>query len=170
MEKLLWLDMEMTGLDVEKERIIEIAAVITNMELCELDSYQCVVKQNKELLSKMDDWNTRHHTASGLLEKIPQGISEEYAEMKLIDLVKKHFKEPAVLAGNSVGQDKKFIDKYFTDLAPLIHYRILDVSSWKIIFSEKYNKRFNKQESHRALDDIRESIDEMRFYLGFIKS
>ena len=111
--KYLWIDLEMTGLDVEKERIIEIGAIATDTDLNELERFHCIVKQPQELLDKMDDWNTKHHTQSGLIDKIPQGLSEQEAETKLIDWCKNIFDEPIIIAGNSIGQDRLFLTKYF---------------------------------------------------------
>jgi oligoribonuclease len=169
--KLFWIDMEMSGLDVETEVIIEVAAIITDLNLKEIDSYEAVVKQPQHYISAMDDWNKAHHTQSGLIAKIPFGSEPETVEQNLIRLVKKHWSnaERPVLAGNSIHQDKIFIDKYFLELSPLLHYRMLDVSSWKIIFKEKLNFSYNKNNNHRALDDIRESIQELQAYLRFIK-
>jgi oligoribonuclease len=176
MEKLLWIDMEMTGLDVEKEVVIEVAAIITDLELNELDSYHAVVKQPQSFLDRMDDWNKSHHGASGLTAAVPSGREPGLVEEDLVRLVELHFPpsigkpgEPAVLAGNSISQDRLFINKYFRRLASKLHYRMLDVTSWKIIFNERFRLKYEKQNTHRAVDDIRESIAEMKFYLSHIK-
>lgn len=171
MKKLLWLDMEMTGLDVETEVIIEVAAIVTDLNFKELDSFETVVKQPSHYLEHMDDWNREHHTKSGLLKKIPQGMDPEFTEVKLIDLIKKHWPDPKdkpILAGNSIAQDRLFIDRYFLQLSKLLHYRLMDVSSWKIIFANMYGFTYSKTNQHRALDDIRESIQEMQAYLQYI--
>lgn len=169
MENLLWIDLEMTGLDVDKEVIIEAAAIITDINLKELDRYETVVKQPQTYLDNMDEWNTKHHGESGLTAKVPNGKPPERVEAELIELVKKHFKEPAILAGNSIGQDRLFINKYFKNLASLLHYRMLDVTAYKVIFNNKYNLAYEKKNAHRALDDIQESINELEYFLGFIK-
>lgn len=169
MKKLLWLDMEMTGLDVQKERVLEVAAIVTDLKFTPLAQYEQVVQQPPELLAAMDDWNKKHHGESGLLEKVPQGKAEADVEKDLIHFVKENFDERAVLAGNSIGQDRLFIDKYFPEFAQLLHYRMLDVTSWKVIFENLYQKKFPKKDRHRALEDIQESIDELKFYLSFIK-
>jgi oligoribonuclease len=169
MQKLLWLDMEMTGLDPEKERVIEVAVIITDLSFKVLDSFESVVFQEQRFLDGMDDWNTEHHTASGLVAKIPAAPKQAWVEEQICRLVTKHFgQEPAVLAGNSIGQDRKFIDRYFLKLASQLHYRMLDVTSWKVVFENFYGKKFAKQDKHRALDDIQESIRELEFYMGFI--
>lgn len=163
--------MEMSGLDVENEVIIEVAAVITDLDFKELDSYEAVVKQPQHYLDNMDDWNTEHHTASGLVAKIPNGTDPETVEQNLIRLIRKHFPDPKdkpVLAGNSIHQDRLFIEKYFGDFAHLLHYRMLDVSSWKIILREKFGFAYQKQNQHRALDDVRESIQELQAYVRFV--
>jgi oligoribonuclease len=175
MKKLLWMDMEMTGLDVEKEAIIEVAAVVTDYDLNRLDTYEAVVNQPKTLLDAMDDWNKKHHSESGLLAKIPYGKNLDQVEEDLLKLVNKHWPKPEkkddmpILAGNSVAQDRAFLTKYMKELNSKIHYRMLDVTSWKIIFNEKYNLKYEKKNSHRALEDIFESIEELRFYMKSVK-
>jgi oligoribonuclease len=169
--KLFWIDMEMTGLDVGKEVIIEVATIITDLNFTELDSYEAVVKQPQAYLDRMDEWNTTHHRDSGLTAKVPSGKDPEIVEQHLIYLQEKHFpdtKNRPILAGNSISQDRLFIDKYMPRFSERLHYRTLDVTSWKILFAGKYNKLYRKQNQHRALDDIRESIQELQYYIGFI--
>lgn len=163
--------MEMTGLDVNKERIIEVAAIVTDMDFNELDSYESVVFQEQRFIENMDSWNTEHHTRSGLVEKIPKAPKQAEVEKQLCHLVKKHFpEEPAVLSGNSIGQDRKFIDSYMPDLANLLHYRMLDVTAWKLMMGPVFNVAYDKKESHRALEDIKESIAELKTFVDFIKN
>jgi len=162
--------MEMTGLDVQKERIIEVAAIVTDSDFNELETYESVVFQDPVFIKNMDDWNTEHHTASGLVAKIPNAPMQDIVEKKLCELVQKHFaKEPAIMCGNSISQDRKFIDLYMLKLASLLHYRMLDVTSWKILMEGKYNIKVEKQDRHRALEDIRESIQELKIYLKHIR-
>lgn len=165
--------MEMTGLDVEKEVIIEVAAIVTDLDFKELDTYHAVVKQPQKYIDGMDAWNTEHHGASGLTAAIPTGKEQDVVENELLALISKHFgnnnKERPIIAGNSISQDRLFIAKHMHSLNAALHYRMLDVSSWKIIFAEKYNLKYEKQNTHRALDDIRESIAELKYYLGKIK-
>lgn len=169
-DKFLWIDMEMTGLDVEKEVIIEVAAIVTDLDFNELDTYHAVVKQAQEHLDRMDAWNTEHHGASGLTALVPSGKESSVVEQELMALSKKHFgKERPIIAGNSISQDRLFIDKYMIKLSDLLHYRMLDVSSWKIIFNEKLKIKYEKKNTHRALDDIRESISELKFYLNLMQ-
>lgn len=168
--KLFWIDMEMTGLDVTKEVILEVGAIVTDLDFNELDSYHSVVKQPQRFLDVMDDWNQRHHRASGLLELIPSGKSPDRVENDLLELLEIHFaNEKAVIAGNSISQDRAFIEKYFVRFAEHLHYRMLDVTAWKVIFNNKYNQDMHKNNNHRAIDDIRESIKELQFYLSFVK-
>lgn len=176
-ENLLWVDMEMSGLDVNKEVILEVACIVTDMNFRELDVFETVVKQPQTYLDNMDAWNTEHHGKSGLTAKVPNGMEPDLVEAKLIDLIDKHFplskadlKKRPILAGNSIMQDRLFIDKYFTKLSSRLHYRMVDVSSFKIILNNKFDLTYKKSNSHRALDDIRESIGELRFYLDQIKS
>lgn len=166
--KYLWMDLEMTGLDVTKERIIEVAGIITDTDLNELSHYEAVVKQSPELLAAMDEWNQTHHKKSGLLDMIPNGKDEKVVEKELIEWTKTHFvEERAILAGNSIGQDKLFIDAQMPEFSSILHYRLLNVTSWKIPFWTK-GIEMKKKNGHRAMDDIRESIEELKFYLTFV--
>ncbi len=163
--------MEMTGLDVEKEVIIEVAAIITDMNFTELATFESVVRQPQTYLDNMDKWNKEHHGKSGLTAKVPMGAEPSYVEGKLVELVDRFFPDPKerpMIAGNSIAQDRLFIDKYFKQFSKRLHYRSLDVSSWKIVFREKFGKEVKKTNQHRALDDIRESIQELQYYLSFI--
>lgn len=171
-QNLYWLDMEMSGLDVNKEVIIEVACIVTDMNFRELDCFETVVKQPQSYLDNMDAWNKEHHGKSGLTAKVPQGMEPDMVEAKLIDMIDRHFpeskndlKKRPILAGNSIMQDRLFIDKYFTKLSGRLHYRMVDVSSFKIILNNKFDVEYKKQNAHRALDDIRESIGELRHYL-----
>lgn len=174
-EKLIWIDLEMTGLDVEKEVIIEAAVIIADYNFKIFDEYETVIKQPQSYLDNMDDWNKKHHKESGLLARIPQGKSPEAVEDDLIRLIKKHWPgdlpkgSRPVLAGNSIMQDRLFINKYFPRVNALLHYRMLDVTSWKIVMNTKYGVRYEKKNSHRALDDIRESIAELKHYISHVK-
>lgn len=171
-DKLLWIDMEMSGLDVNKEVIIEVACIVTDMNFKELETFETVVKQPQSYLDNMDAWNTEHHGRSGLTAKVPFGMEPSTVEYHLTSIIDRHFprwkedkKYRPILAGNSIMQDRLFIDAYFKQVSDRLHYRVLDVSSFKIIFNNKFNSFYKKQNSHRALDDIRESIGELRFYM-----
>ena len=167
--RLLWIDLEMTGLKVKEDRIIEVAAIVTNFDFNELATYESVVHQDEAIVKRMNVWSKEHHSASGLTAKIPKAPKEEQVKIELIKFVKNNFKEPVILAGNSVHTDMKFIAEWWPELKPLLHYRILDVSAYKIIMQNKYHIIYKKKETHRALDDIRESMAELKFYLSYFK-
>ncbi|MDZ4083228.1 MAG: oligoribonuclease, partial [Bdellovibrionales bacterium] len=113
MTKMLWLDMEMTGLDVDREVPIEVAAVICDLKFNELESYHAILKQPQEYLDRMDQWNREHHGASGLTAAVPNGKAPSAVELDLIQFVDRHFQgEPAILCGNSIGQDRLFINRH----------------------------------------------------------
>ncbi|MEY4615207.1 MAG: hypothetical protein RJB66_167 [Pseudomonadota bacterium] len=173
LDRLLWIDLEMTGLDVNKEVIIECAAIVTDLKLNPIESYEQVVQQPKMYLDKMDDWNKQHHGKSGLTSKVPFGKASHLVEEDLLKLIERHWiheeDRRAIICGNSISQDRLFISKYWPDLDKKLHYRMMDVSSWKLMFYQKYNVKFDKSEKHRALDDIQESINELKHYLQFVK-
>lgn len=172
MEKLLWVDMEMTGLNPATEVILEVAAIVTDYSFKEFTEFETVIRQPQEYLDRMDDWNQQHHKESGLLAKVPSGMLPVAAEKKILEMIHEHFPNPKskpILAGNSIAQDRAFIQKHWPTLAESLHYRMLDVTSWKIIFKNKFNLEYKKKGSHRALDDIRESIEELKFYLQYLK-
>ena len=166
---LLWLDMEMSGLEVERERILEVAAIATDLDFNELETYHAVVRQPRETLDGMDEWNRRHHGQSGLTEQVlAVGREQAEVEQELVRFVHRRFGEPAILAGNTIGQDRAFINRHMPSLARCLHYRMLDVSSWKILMNEKFNVRYEKKNAHRAVDDVRESIAELKAYLACV--
>ncbi len=170
MSRLFWVDLEMSGLEIETNVIIEAAAVITDFDLNELESYHAVVKQDQKYIDQMDDWNRKTHGASGLIAKIPNGLSPERVEEDLTELARKHFgQEKVILAGNSVNHDRMFLNTYFKKFSKHLHYRTLDVTSWKLVMKNKFNIEFQKRNSHRAVDDIRESISELKHYLKYVK-
>jgi len=169
---LVWLDMEMTGLDPERERIIEVATILTDGNLTEIAvGPELVIHQSDEILAAMDDWNKKHHGGSGLVDRVKAStISDADAEAQTIAFINAHVpvKERPVLAGNSIHQDRRFITRYWPALDKRLHYRMVDVSTIKELarrwFPAVLAKQPQKHETHRALDDIRESIDELRFY------
>jgi len=168
--RLLWLDMEMSGIDVDKEVPIEIACLVTDWQWNVLGEYHAVFKQPQKYLDAMDDWNKEHHGDSGLLAMIPNGKDPAVVDAEVTKFIGEHFGfDRAILAGNSINQDRLFIRKYMPKTEAALHYRMLDVTSWKVVFNSLFQKKFKKKEAHRALDDIRESIDEFKYYLSFVK-
>jgi oligoribonuclease len=161
--------MEMTGLNVETEVPIELAAIVTDIDFKELETYHAVIKQPAEVLARMDDWNTRHHGESGLAALVPNGTPIATVDSEMTMLIARHFSEPAIIAGNSIGQDRAFINRYLPGLAAKLHYRMLDVTSWKILMNQRFQLKYEKKNAHRAIGDIRESIAEMSFYLSHVK-
>ncbi|WP_373777079.1 oligoribonuclease [Glaesserella sp.] len=169
-QNLIWIDLEMTGLDPEKERIIEIATIVTDKDLNILaEGPVLAVHQSDELLNKMSDWCVKTHTANGLVERVKQSkLSERAAELQTIDFLKQWVpKGASPICGNSVAQDKRFLYQYMPELADYFHYRHLDVSTLKELatrWKPEILKQLTKKNSHLALDDIRESIEELKFY------
>lgn len=170
-DRLIWVDMEMSGLAVERERILEIAVVITDGELETIaEMPEIVVHQPDALLDAMDSWNKQHHGASGLIARVRASeVSEADAEQRVLDFVAAHVApRSAPLAGNSIHQDRLFLAKYMPRAHDHLHYRNVDVSTLKELvrrwYPAAYASRPTKRGSHRALDDIRESIDELRYY------
>lgn len=167
---LFWIDLEMTGLDDVRDQILEVAVMVTDHDFNPVAEYDQVVFQPKEVLEGMNDWCKDHHGKSGLTAAVPAGKPLPEVEKDLIELAKKYFKpgERIVLVGNSVGNDKRFIDRYMPAFAQKLHYRLVDVSSFKEIYREKYGIKFDKKNAHRALGDIAESIAELKYYLTFV--
>lgn len=167
---LFWVDLEMTGLDEVKDHILEVAVMITDLDFNAVAEYDQVVFQSKDVLDNMNDWCKEHHGKSGLTAAVPTGKPLAEVEKDLLGLAGKYFKpdDRIVLVGNSVGNDRRFIDKYFPAFAKRLHYRLLDVSSFKEIYREKYGIKFDKKNAHRALGDIQESIAELKHYLSFV--
>jgi oligoribonuclease len=167
---LVWLDMEMTGLSVEKNVIIEVAVVITDSDLNILDETPSfVIHQPEAELAKMDKWNVGTHTKSGLLEKVRASTSTtEEIEAKLLGFIKKYtYKGQSPLCGNTIHQDRKFLVKYMPKLEAYLHYRNLDVSTLKELAKRWYPgifAAFVKHNKHEALADIHESISELKYY------
>jgi oligoribonuclease len=170
-QPLVWIDMEMSGLDVERERILEIATILTDDSLRVIATGpNLVVHQPDEVLAAMDNWNRTHHGESGLIDRVRASkVTEREAEEETLRFIEDYC-EPGLcpLAGNSVWQDRRFLAKYMPRLDAFLHYRIIDVSTIKELARRWYPDRLReatpKVSSHRAMDDIRESIQELRFY------
>ncbi len=168
---MVWIDMEMSGLDVERDRILEIATILTDDDLRVIAmGPDLVVHQPDALLAGMDDWNRTHHGESGLIERVRASkIDERRAEDETLRFIESYC-EPgkSPLAGNSVWQDRRFLGKYMPRLDAYLHYRIVDVSTIKELARRWYPDRMSeatpKVGMHRAMDDIKESIQELRFY------
>jgi oligoribonuclease len=174
--RLVWLDMEMTGLDPDKERIIEVAVVITESDLTVVaEGPVLVIHQDDEILNGMDKWNTSTHGKSGLIDKVKAStMTESEAEDVLIAFMSQYVpagKSP--LCGNTVSQDRRFMFNYMPKLEQFFHYRTIDVSTLKEL-ARRWNpallKGFEKHSKHQALADIHESIEELKYYReNFIK-
>ena len=171
-DKLLWIDLEMTGLDVETDVILEVAAEVTDLDFKTLASYEACIKQTDETIGRMGDWAMEHHSASGLIERIKDnGRNEHDVEHELVGFINAQFHaKPAVLAGNSIHNDRNFIKRWWPDVERLLHYRMVDVSSFKVIMQAKYGVVYDKREVHRAFDDIQASIAELQYYLEWFKA
>ena len=169
-ENLIWMDLEMTGLDPEAERILEIATIVTDSSLNILEEGPVlVVAQSETLLAGMDDWNREHHTSSGLVDRVlSEGIAEADAEAQTIDFISRFVsKGESPLCGNSIAQDRRFLVRYMPQLDSYLHYRNLDVSTVKELalrWRPDIAAGVQKTGTHRALDDIKESINELQHY------
>jgi len=172
--KLLWVDLEMTGLDPEQDVILEVAAEVTDFTFKTLESYEARITQDRDtVISRMQAniwWRDYPENRDEFITKLPEGKPLAVVEQELIALVQKHFgDEPAVLAGNSIHNDRNFIKFWMPALDLKLHYRMLDVSAFKIVMQGKYGVKFEKQEIHRAFDDIQASIAELQHYLGWFQ-
>lgn len=168
--KLLWIDLEMTGLDPVEDRILEVAAIATDWNFKEVAKFEAVVKVDSKLMKMRmvgDFWEKFSDVREALMEQNKSGKSSSKVEDELLKFIKDNFSddEKVLLAGNSIHQDRKFIANEWQRLDVILHYRMLDVSAWKVVFEGKYGKKFAKPNAHRALDDIRGSIEELKYYL-----
>ena len=167
---MVWIDLEMTGLDTVNDGIIELASIVTNRNLqiiAESPSY--VIHQPDEVMDAMDKWNQKHHSQSGLIDEVRESrMNYAEAEDAMLDFLARHaVPEASPMCGNSVCQDRRFLFRLMPRLEEFFHYRNLDVSTLKELAKRWAPKKVamqNKQSSHRALDDIRDSIEELKFY------
>ena len=167
---LIWIDLEMTGLDPLQERIIEIATVVTDSKLNVVaEGPSIAINQSEKLLQAMDEWNTNQHGKSGLTEKVRKSsVTEAQAEAATLEFLKQWVPEGvSPMCGNSIGQDRRFLVRYMPELANYFHYRNLDVSTLKELvkrWKPELMNGFNKKASHLAMDDIHDSIQELAYY------
>ena len=172
---LLWVDLEMTGLDPVKDRIMEVAAIVTDWDFKEIATYEGVVKVGNRLADKRmvgDFWDKFSDVRDALKKQnLKDGRSGRTIENELLAFLDEHFEKevPIILAGNSIHMDRRFIINEWGRFDARLHYRMLDVSAWKVVFDGKYGKKFSKPEAHRALEDIRGSITELQYYLAKIR-
>ena len=172
--KLLWVDLEMTGLRAGVDVIQEICVVITDFKLKELARYRAVIRHPRELVERLmaeNPWFLTHEAnRKAFLDATEFGQQGYLVEQELVEVIEKYFgDEPAVLAGNSIHNDRKFIAHTWPELDARLHYRMLDVSAWKVWMQGAYGVEYEKKEAHRAEDDIRESMDELKHYLDWFK-
>ena len=175
-DRVLWLDLEMTGLDPNKDLILEVAAIVTDWNFNEIASYQGIVKNSDLVLKKRIKansvfWDSNIDSRDGLLAQNHTGKSLAAIEKEILKLIADNFAAdlPVLLAGNSIHIDRQFIKSNWSKFDNKLHYRMLDVSAWKVVFDGKYGIKFAKPDTHRALDDIRGSIVELQYYLAKLK-
>ncbi len=167
---LIWIDLEMTGLDPDKDLIIEIATLVTDNNLNILAQGPVLaVHQSDAALAAMDEWNQQHHGQSGLINRVKQStVNDAEAERQTLEFLRQWVPEnTSPICGNSIGQDRRFLYRYMSKLEAYFHYRNIDVSTLKELaarWAPQVKEGFKKQSSHQALDDIIESIEELRYY------
>ena len=168
-DRMVWIDLEMTGLDIKQDRIIEIATLVTDGELNLIaEGPNLAVHVSDDAIAGMDEWNTTHHHRSGLVDRIrSEGVSVEDAQARTLAFLEEHVQpNTAPLCGNSVWNDKRFLEKEMPDIVAFLPYRMIDVSTVKEPARRWYPEvpRYEKKGAHLALDDIRESVEELRHF------
>ncbi len=174
--RILWVDLEMTGLDPVQDEIVEVAAIMTDWNFTELATYESAIKHDPAKLKRLLDrnhefWDENPVARTGLETQNAKGKPLETVENELLHFCDEwgNGDEKILLGGNSIHQDRRFITQWWPQLDAQLHYRMLDVSAWKVVFEGKFHKKFAKPEEHRALGDIRGSIDELKYYLKKVK-
>lgn len=175
--KILWMDLEMTGLDPIEDRILEVAVIATDWDFNEIATYEGIVKVGPQLVERrlkvgQAFWDAHPEARDGLVQQnLTLGRSGRVIEDELLAFIDEYFddEKPVLLAGNSIHQDRRFIVNEWPRLDERLHYRMLDVTAWKVVMEGRYKKRFAKPEEHRALGDIRGSIMELKYYLGKVR-
>lgn len=174
-KRILWVDLEMTGLDPVEDRILEVAAIVTDWDFKEIATYEAVQKVDSGLIKERmvgEFWDEFSSVRDVLIAQNAGGKPSHTVEEELIEFIDEHigYGGEVLLAGNSIHQDRRFITNEWKLLDNRLHYRMLDVSAWKVVFDGKFKKKFAKPEAHRALDDIRGSIEELQYYIKKVKA
>ncbi len=178
-QKILWIDMEMTGLDADRDLILELAAIVTDWQLNELGTIELVLQQDQVVLEQAiaanQFWLTQTETRDQLLAQNQQGLTRVEFVRRLEGFIQQQFEIEApaadiVLGGNTIRADRAFIDQQLPEISRYLHYRMLDVSAWKVYFEAALGKIYPKPENHRALEDIRGSIAELNYFLQFVEA
>ena len=169
-DNLIWIDMEMTGLQPEVNRVIEVAAIITDKNLNILHEGPVIaIRQDRSVIDGMDAWNTETHTKSGLVKRVLEStVDEEEAAKRFVEVFRRYVPEgKSPMCGNTIGQDRRFMARWMPEMERYFHYRSIDVSTLKELakrWAPEWEKKFPKSTRHEALSDIQESIEELRFY------
>jgi oligoribonuclease len=174
-KRILWVDLEMTGLDPVNDRILEVGAIVTDWDMKEIATYEAVKKVGPALMKQRmvgEFWDEFADVRQALMAQNAEGKNGRTVENELLAFIDEHIgaDDKVLLAGNSIHQDRRFIANEWPRLDARLHYRMLDVSAWKVVFEGKYRKKFAKPEAHRAIDDIRGSIEELQYYLKKVKA
>lgn len=174
-ERILWVDLEMTGLDPVEDRILEVGAIVTDWDFKEIARFEAVKKVGPNLMKQRmvgEFWDEFSDVRDALIAQNKDGKNGRTVENELLAFIDEHIgvEGKVLLAGNSIHQDRRFIANEWQRLDARLHYRMLDVSAWKVVFEGKYRKKFSKPEAHRAIDDIRGSIEELQYYLKKVKA
>jgi len=174
-ERILWVDLEMTGLDPIEDRILEVGAIVTDWDFKEIARFEAVKKVGPNLMKKRmvgEFWDEFSDVRDALIAQNTDGKNGRTVENELLVFIDEHIgtEGKVLLAGNSIHQDRRFIANEWQRLDARLHYRMLDVSAWKVVFEGKFRKKFAKPEAHRAIDDIRGSIEELQYYLKKVKA